>query len=291
MSVETGNGWIASVPPEHADGTLAEAYQSQFEKIGRVTELARDRQPLPRTWLASGLHLYAVVDGTQSDVPDHVRRAVALLTSVLNGCLFCTAGHTGELTATGYAGLAQAIKADPEGVTTGDAKADAAISYTRKLVTTPQHIVEEDVAALRDAGWSDLDILDINNITAYYCYINRVAAASACTVRRDGRGIGFRFAVSLQNDRPIAETVEHARLAESLGYPEIWTNENGHYRGIFTVASAIVANTATARIGLGIVNPFHRHPSAIAMEAAAALDEASGGRVVPGNRRGAVEPA
>jgi 5,10-methylenetetrahydromethanopterin reductase len=90
-----------------------------------------------------------------------------------------------------------------------------------------------------------------------------------------------RFAVSLQNDRPIAETVGHARLAESLGYPEIWTNENGHYRGIFTVASAIVANTATARIGLGIVNPFHRHPSAIAMEAAA-LDEASGGRVMLG---------
>src|ERR1700733_12845402 len=86
-----------------------------------------------------------------------------------------------------------------------------------------------------------------------------------------------RFAVSLQNDRPIAETVEQARLAESLGYPEIWTNENGHYRGIFTVASTIAANTRAARIGLGIVNPFWRHPSVIAMEAAT-LDEASGGR-------------
>ncbi len=32
------------------------------------------------------------------------------------------------------------------------------------------------MTALRAAGFSDLDILDINNITAYYCYINRVAA-------------------------------------------------------------------------------------------------------------------
>jgi 5,10-methylenetetrahydromethanopterin reductase len=88
----------------------------------------------------------------------------------------------------------------------------------------------------------------------------------------------LRFAVSLQNDRPIAEIVEQARLAEALGYPEIWTNENGHYRGIFTVASTIAAHTRTAQIGLGIVNPFHRHPSVIAMEAAA-LDEASGGRL------------
>jgi 5,10-methylenetetrahydromethanopterin reductase len=94
-------------------------------------------------------------------------------------------------------------------------------------------------------------------------------------------GYPVRFAISLQNDRRIAEIVEHARLAESLGYREIWTNENGHYRGIFTVASTIAANTTAARIGLGIVNPFHRHPSVIAMEAAT-LDEASGGRLMLG---------
>jgi 5,10-methylenetetrahydromethanopterin reductase len=88
----------------------------------------------------------------------------------------------------------------------------------------------------------------------------------------------LRFAVSLRSDRPVAETIEHARLAESLGYTEIWTNENGHHRGIFTTASTIAARTTTAGIGLGIVNPFHRHPSVIAMEAAT-LDEASGGRV------------
>lgn len=175
MITETGNGWIATVPPEHAGGTLAAAYQSQFEKTGRVTQLTRIGSLYPDL-VAARLRLYAVVDATPSDVPDHVRRAVALLTSVLNGCLFCTAGHTEKLTAAGYAGLAQAIKDDPEGVMTGDAMADAAISYTRKLVTDPRHIAEEDVAALRDAGWSDLDILDINNIAAYYCYINRVAA-------------------------------------------------------------------------------------------------------------------
>ncbi len=174
LSAEAGNGWITSVPPEHVTGPLAEAYQSQFEKIGRVTELTQIGSLYPDL-VAARLRLYAVVDAALSDVPDHVRRAVALLTSVLNGCLFCTAGHTEKLTAAGYGGLAQAIKADPEGVITGDAKADAAISYARKLVTDPRHIVEEDVAALRDAGWSDLDILDINNISAYYCYINRVA--------------------------------------------------------------------------------------------------------------------
>jgi uncharacterized peroxidase-related enzyme len=175
VSAETGKGWISTVPPEHAAGPLAQAYRSQFEKIGRVTELTQIGSLYPDL-VATRLRLYAVVDATPSDVPDHVRRAVALLTSVLNGCLFCTAGHTEKLAEAGYAGLAQAIKADPESVLTGDAKADAAISYARKLVTDPRHMVRQDVTALRAAGWGDLDILDINNIAAYYCYINRVAA-------------------------------------------------------------------------------------------------------------------
>ncbi len=87
-----------------------------------------------------------------------------------------------------------------------------------------------------------------------------------------------RFGVSLQNHRPVAESLADARLAEELGFDELWTNENGHHRGIFTLAALLAAATTTPAIGLGIVNPFHRHPSVIAMEAAT-LDEASGGRV------------
>ena len=87
-----------------------------------------------------------------------------------------------------------------------------------------------------------------------------------------------RLAVSLQDDRPLAETLTLARLAEELGFAEIWTNENGHFRGAFTQATAIASVTSGIGLGIGIVNPFHRHPSLIAMEAAT-LDEFSGGRL------------
>ncbi len=87
-----------------------------------------------------------------------------------------------------------------------------------------------------------------------------------------------RLAVSLQDDRPLRETLELARLSESLGFAEIWTNENGHFRGAFTQAAAIASATDRIGLGIGIVNPFHRHPSVIAMEAAT-LDELSGGRL------------
>jgi hypothetical protein len=36
-------------------------------------------------------------------------------------------------------------------------------------------MVEEDVIALREVGFSDEAILDINQVTAYYAYVNRLA--------------------------------------------------------------------------------------------------------------------
>jgi len=75
--------------------------------------------------------------------------------------------------------------------------------------------------------------------------------------------MSWRVSVSLQNDRPLAETLALARLAEELGFAELWINENGHYRGAFVQATAIASVTSRVGIGIGVVNPFHRHPSVI----------------------------
>jgi 5,10-methylenetetrahydromethanopterin reductase len=79
----------------------------------------------------------------------------------------------------------------------------------------------------------------------------------------------------------VADTVAIATRAEQLGLAEVWLPESRHGRGVFSVAGLVAAATRRITIGIGIVNPFWRHPSVIAMEAAA-LDEASGGRVLLG---------
>ena len=63
MSVQTSEGWIASIGPGDATGALAEAYQSQVDKIGRVTELTQIGSLYPDL-VAARLRLYAVVDAT-----------------------------------------------------------------------------------------------------------------------------------------------------------------------------------------------------------------------------------
>ena len=51
----------------------------------------------------------------------------------------------------------------------------AILAYAEKLTLRPWDMVEDDVIALRDVGFSDGAILDINQVTSYYAYVNRLA--------------------------------------------------------------------------------------------------------------------
>lgn len=56
-----------------------------------------------------------------------------------------------------------------------DPKDVAMLDYATKLTRTPAQADASDVTALRAAGWTDREILDICLVTAYRNYISRVA--------------------------------------------------------------------------------------------------------------------
>jgi 5,10-methylenetetrahydromethanopterin reductase len=87
-----------------------------------------------------------------------------------------------------------------------------------------------------------------------------------------------RLGLALANEGPLRETVALARRAEELGLAEVWVPESSHGRSVTSVVATLAANTRQIGLGVGVVNPFWRHPSLIAMEAAT-LDEASDGRL------------
>jgi 5,10-methylenetetrahydromethanopterin reductase len=87
-----------------------------------------------------------------------------------------------------------------------------------------------------------------------------------------------RIAVSLSNEVPIDDTIATVRRAEELGYSEVWVPESRHGRSATGVAAVLARETSRIELCVGAINPFWRHPSLIAMEAAT-LDEACGGRL------------
>jgi len=49
------------------------------------------------------------------------------------------------------------------------------LEYAVKLTHRPGEMNAGDVEALRSAGFSDRDVLDICEVVAYYAYVNRIA--------------------------------------------------------------------------------------------------------------------
>ena len=58
------------------------------------------------------------------------------------------------------------------------------LEYAMKLTREPWNMIREDVEQLRRVGFSDADILDINQVTGYYAFVNRLA---------DGLGVELEY--------------------------------------------------------------------------------------------------
>lgn len=63
--------------------------------------------------------------------------------------------------------------------------------YVHKLTLMPWAMAEVDVVELREAGFSDAAILDINQVTGYYAFVNRLA---------DGLGVELEAHWELDDD-------------------------------------------------------------------------------------------
>src|SRR5918992_2021439 len=78
----------------------------------------------------------------------------------------------------------------------------------------------------------------------------------------------------------LADHEELVKRAEAAGYTDLWSGETNGPDG-FTPLALAAEWTENARLGTGVVGVFQRGPALLAQQAAA-LADASGGRVAPG---------
>ena len=90
-----------------------------------------------------------------------------------------------------------------------------------------------------------------------------------------------RLALRLHGGLHPARCVELARIAEEAGLDSVWFAENLFERGVLPAAAACAVATRRMRVGIGVFNPYNRHPTLMAMEMGA-LDEIAAGRAVLG---------
>jgi len=98
--------------------------------------------------------------------------------------------------------------------------------------------------------------------------------------------IGLSYVIA-NGPSTSAEIVGAARLAEDCGFHSVFVPEHYYDREAPSLIGAIAQSTAKIRIGTGVVNPYTRYPSLVAMTIAT-LDELSDGRAMLGLGSGGV---
>jgi uncharacterized peroxidase-related enzyme len=104
------------------------------------------------------------------------RERIALAVAEINGCDYCLSAHA-------YLGKNLAKLSDTEIAAnraggSGDPKADAAVRFAARLVNARGHVADADIRAVKDAGYTDAQVIEIvlhvalNTLTNY---VNEVA--------------------------------------------------------------------------------------------------------------------
>jgi uncharacterized peroxidase-related enzyme len=109
-------------------------------------------------------------------LPAATHERVALAVAEANGCGYCLAAHT--YLGRNVAKLDDAeIAANRKG-TSGDTRAAAAVRFARQVVQHHGHVADEDVRAVRAAGYDDAQIVEIVQhvaLNVWTNYVNSVA--------------------------------------------------------------------------------------------------------------------
>jgi uncharacterized peroxidase-related enzyme len=174
--------WIETIDEADATGELADLYADIIDSRGKLSNILKVHSLHPAA-LEAHLDLYDALLFSRSPLRRAEREAIAVVVSAANGCDYCVRHHAEALRAYWKDDdrLARFAE-DFRQVDDLDPKLRAACAYAERLTRSPDGTGEDDVQALRDAGWSDRAVLDVTLITAYFNFVNRVA---------NGLGVAF----------------------------------------------------------------------------------------------------
>jgi len=185
--------FIDVVTPQQAGGRLGTVYQRVQAPDGQVDNVLQAHSLRPHT-LEGHMALYkAVLHHSGNHLPEWYLEAVGALVSRLNGCAYCLSHHAAGLQRL----LAEASRDSDaylmalEQTQPGEPFTDReqlGLAYAKKLTHVPGLVEEADIQALRDAGFNDGEILELNQVAAYFAYANRTV--SGLGVDTEGEVLG-----------------------------------------------------------------------------------------------------
>lgn len=185
--------WIRTIPYEDADGNLLRIYDKVKGPHNNIDNVLLIHSLRPHS-LTGHMALYKnVLHNSNNTLPKWYLESIGVYVSYLNKCYYCVDHHfTGlkrlldnDIKATNF------YKAVTENTLEEyfDKRLSCGMAYAKKLSMNLHQIDNKDVVELKEAGFSDGEILEINQVTSYFNYVNRTVLGLGVTTEGDIIGL------------------------------------------------------------------------------------------------------
>ena len=167
--------WLRVPGDDEVPGEVKELWATPLERLGFVPNVLRVFALRPRHLTAWWSYYDDLMRG-DSGLSKAQREMIAVVVSAENRCHYCIVSHSAAL---------RKLTNDPtlvDRLATGYKYAEleprerAMLDFAVKLTTDSHRTTEQDVEALRAAGWSDEEIMDMAQVAAMFNFTNRLAS-------------------------------------------------------------------------------------------------------------------
>jgi len=193
--------WIKTIDFDAAEGKLKSLYKRVKGPDNNVDNVLKIHSLRPHT-LEGHMVLYkAVLHHSGNSLPKWYLEALGCYVSHLNHCEYCLDHHFAGLQRLWYDDekserFLNAVKNDTL-ETLFETKEAAGTVYAKKLTLNIQSVAKEDFTILKDSGFTEGEILEINQVVSYFNYVNRSVIGLGANTQGDILGLSPN-----QNDDP-----------------------------------------------------------------------------------------
>lgn len=165
--------WVETIADADATGDVATMYDA-VRYNGEVENLYRAGSLFPAPMVLADEWYKAVMHDPNGPLPYWESELAATYVAILCGCQYALSHH-GENFCQRHdhpstaRQLLDRLIDDPNSKT-GDRRTDALLTYTAKLTLHPAEVQQSDISSLREAGFSDPQIVHLNQAVAAFGY-------------------------------------------------------------------------------------------------------------------------
>jgi uncharacterized peroxidase-related enzyme len=185
--------WIDTVSYDDSDGELRNLYDRIKGPDDNVDNIMLAHSLRPHS-MQGHMTLYKyVLHHPRNTLSKAFLEAIGVYVSSLNNCEYCVEHHfsgmarlVGDETRSGV--IRQALETHrPENAFEGAEL--AGLRYASKLTLAAEEVSADDIESMRSAGLDDGQILEINQVTAYFAYANRTVLGLGISTKGDIIGL------------------------------------------------------------------------------------------------------